>query len=398
LAKKLTAKTIENLRPGPRRREISDGASGLFLVMQPSGAKSWAVRYRYDGRPTKLTLGPWPTLTLAAARKGAADALHELAEGRNPAAAREAAKIKAAAAQADTLASVCENYLKREGGKLRTVDQRVSILRRLIYPTLSDRPIGSIKRSEIVHLLDRIEDHNGPRAADVALAVLRRIFHWHEKRSDEFRSPIIRGMGARQNVVEHRRTRILNDHEIHAMWTATGDRTPFSALVRLALLTSARRSEIAGLCWSEIDANGLWTLPASRSKTKTEVVRPLSKAAMAILSAQPRIYGCDYVLTSNGVRPIASFGERKRRLDVASGVTGWRLHDLRRTARSLLSRAGINSDVAEKCLGHLPRNVIIQTYDRHSYADEMAHAFEALAALIERIANPPDAAVLPFRR
>jgi integrase len=117
---------------------------------------------------------------------------------------------------------------------------------------------------------------------------------------------------------------------------------------------------------------------------------------MAILSAQPRIDGCDYVLTSNGIRPIASFGERKRRLDVASGVTGWRLHDLRRTARSLLSRTGVNADVAERCLGHaLP--TIRATYDRHRYLDEMAHAFEALAALIERIVDPTDT-VLAFRR
>src|SRR5262245_48774996 len=84
MARNLTAKAIENFKPGPQRREISDGGSGLFLVMQPSGAKSWAVRYRYDGRPAKLTLGPWPTLTLAAARKGAADALHDLANGIDP--------------------------------------------------------------------------------------------------------------------------------------------------------------------------------------------------------------------------------------------------------------------------------------------------------------------------
>src|SRR5215831_20303515 len=105
MAKKLTAKTIENLRPGPRRREISDGASGLFLVMQPSGAKSWAVRYRYDGRPTKLTLGPWPRLTLAAARKGAADALNELANGIDPSGSKKAAKQKTAESEANTVAA-----------------------------------------------------------------------------------------------------------------------------------------------------------------------------------------------------------------------------------------------------------------------------------------------------
>jgi integrase len=232
--------------------------------------------------------------------------------------------------------------------------------------------------------------------ADVCLATLRRIFHWHEKRSDEFRSPIIRGM-ARQNVAEHRRTRVLDDDEIRALWVATADNAPFSALVRLLLLTSARRGEAAGMKWSEINAGGLWTLPASRSKTGAEIARPLSAAAQALLAELPRIEGSPFVFVSaTGHTPITQFSMPKARLEAASGVTGWRLHDLRRTARSLLSRASVNPDTAERCLGHaLP--AIRATYDRHRYLDEMAHAFEALAALIERIVNPTDT-VLAFRR
>jgi hypothetical protein len=111
MTRKLTAKAIENLKPGPQRREVSDGGSGLFLVLQPSGHKSWAVRYRFEGRSTKLTLGGWPALTLAAARKGAADALHELSQGHDPAAARKAAALTAAAAKANTLAAVVAEYL-----------------------------------------------------------------------------------------------------------------------------------------------------------------------------------------------------------------------------------------------------------------------------------------------
>jgi len=393
MTRKLTAKTIENLKPGPQRREISDGGSGLWLVLQPSGVKSWAVRYRYAGRPTKLTLGGWPALTLAAARKGAADALHELARGHDPAAARKAAALTAAAARANTVVAVCEEYLKRESSRLRTADQRVSILRRLVYPVLGDRPVESIRRSEIVQLMDRIEDSSGQRMADVTLAVLRRIFNWYAARSDNFVPPFVRGM-SRQKVAEHRRSRILDDDELRRLWAATADEQPFFNFVRLLLLTTARRGEVAGLKWSEVGADGLWTLPAARSKTKTEIVRPLSKAAQAVLAAQPRVG--DYVLTS-GAAPLRNFSDPKRKLDAVAGLSGYRLHDLRRTSRSLLSRAGINSDIAERCLGHaLP--AIRATYDRHRFLDEMAHAFEALATLIERIVNPTDAAVLPFRR
>jgi integrase len=394
---KLTPKTIEHLKPRDRRVEIPDaGAAGLYLILQPSGHRSWATRYRANGKPVKLTIGPWPKVSLHDARVAATEALKQVELGNDPARARQDAKIKADAAKADTLTAICEEYLQAPSTKkLRTADQRVSILRRLVYPALGAMPIETVKRSDIVRLLDRVEARNGSRMADVTLAVLRRILHWHETSTDDFRSPIIRGMGSRQNVVEHRRSRTLDDAEIRKLWAATADNTPFSALVRFALLTSARRNEIAGMRWDEVDANGIWVLPSARSKTKVEVARPLSAAAAAVLEGMPRIG--DYPFTSNGITPIASFSGPKAKLDEASGVTGWRIHDLRRTARSLLSRAGVNADVAERVLGHaLPG--IRATYDRHRYIEEMRHAVEALSAEINRITNPPEGAVIPMRR
>jgi integrase len=373
----------------------------MYLVVQPSSHKSFAGRYRFERKPEKLTLGSWPALSLAAARKDWATAQHELAQGRDPATARTEAKIKAAAAKEETVVAVCENYLKREGQKregekLRTLDQRASILKRLVYPAIGERPIDTIKRGEIVRLLDNIEDNGGPRMADVTLGVLRRIFNWHALRSDDFRSPIVRGM-ARTNPKERARSRILDDVELRAVWktAAAEEAQPFGALVRLLLLTTARRKEVANMRWGEVDADGLWTLPAARSKTKVDVPRPLSRAAQALLAAQPRIEGCPYVFTANGVTPTQNFSRGKAKLDAASGVTGWILHDLRRSARSLLSRAGVNPDVAERCLGHAIVGVR-GVYDRHKYLDEMRHAFEVLAAQIERIVNPPAGNVIPI--
>jgi integrase len=406
---RLTAKFIENAKPGSARQEIPDG-TGLYLLLQPSGHRSWAVRYRVNGKPAKHTIGTWPAVSLHDARVAAAEALKQVKLGNDPAKARQDAKVKADAAKANTLTAVCENYLKREGGKLRTLDQRVSILRRLIYPELGDKPIGSIKRSDLVSLLDKIEDENGARAADVALAVLRRILRWHAIRDDEFITPVVPGM-ARQKPAEHRRDRILSDDEIRALWAATADNSTFSALVRLLLLTAARRGEAAGLrpddeigtvrCTVkqiergierevEVDFDNVWTLPPSRSKTKTKIVRPLSKAAQDVLTGLPRSVDCPHAFSVTGRTPISQFSTPKTRLDAASGVRDWRVHDLRRTARSLLSRAGVNSDVAEKCLGH-SRGDIVERYDQHKYLAEMRHAFEALAAQIDRIANPPAA-------
>src|SRR5262245_45239697 len=144
MRKRLTTKAIENAKPRAERYEISDGGGPLRLVVQPSGHKSFAVRYRRpnkEKKTAKLTLDPaWPVLTLASARKAAADALHDLAQGNDPAKARAEAKITDAAAKAANVAAICQEYLGREGHKLRTVDQRVSVLKRLVYPAMGERP------------------------------------------------------------------------------------------------------------------------------------------------------------------------------------------------------------------------------------------------------------------
>jgi integrase len=389
MAKRLTDIGIRNLKAGPGRREIPAG-NGLYVLLQPSGKKGFAVRYRHRGRPRKLTLPAG--ITLAAARRLAAEAKEQVGQDLDPAAKKQAVRAAAMEAQANTVASVCAAYMKRESAKLRTSDQRESIFRRLVYPAIGERPIDSVRRSDLVAMLDRIEDHNGPRMADVTLAVLRRAFTWYALRTDDFNNPIVRGMGSRHPIAEHRGTRILDDDEIRAVWQATEDKSLFSALVRFLLLTSARRNEAAQMRWAEIDADGIWVLPASRSKTKVDVIRPLSKAALAVLDRLPRIDGCPYPFTSTRTTPLASFSAPKAKLDAASGVVGWKLHDLRRTARSLLSRAGVNSDTAERVLGHsLPG--VRATYDRHRYIEEMRHAVEALAALVERIINPPEGEV-----
>jgi integrase len=143
---------------------------------------------------------------------------------------------------------------------------------------------------------------------------------------------------------------------------------------------------------AELEGN-VWTIPSSRMKSKIEHAIPLSAAAMAILDDIP-VTG-RWIFTSTGRRPIRGFTKYKASFDQRSGVTGWRLHDLRRTARSLLSRAGVDADIAERCLAHTIGG-IRQIYDRHQYLDEKRRAFEALAALLDRIINPPAENVVAF--
>jgi integrase len=387
MTKRITTIAIENMKAGRTRREVPAGGS-LYVVVAPSGRKGFAVRYRLGGRTRRLVFQNG--VTLAQARQLAADAMFAVAQGRDPAVAKQQAKAKTAADAADTLRAIGDEYLKREGSKLRTVGRYADILRRLVYPHLGDRQITSIRRGEINRLLDRIEDHNGPVQAHHSLGVIRRVFSWHAARSDDFNSPIVRGMG-RIKPSERARSRILTDDELRKVWTAAGATTgPFGLLVKFLSLTTARRSEASELRWSEITGDG-WLLPAARNKTKVDLLRPLSQAARRLLADLPQFKGCDFVFTWDGRRPITGFSKPKRELDALCGVRGWCLHDLRRSSRSLLSRTGVNADIAERCLGHVIPG-IRGTYDRHHYQTEMLHAFEALAARIDQIVNPPNGA------
>ena len=182
---------------------------------------------------------------------------------------------------------------------------------------------------------------------------------------------------------ERERSRILDDAELKKVWQTAKSAGEFGALLRFLLLTAARRNEAAHMRWDELDG-AEWNLPASRNKVKTDLSRPLSRAAQAILEERPRVDGCPFVFTNDGKRPIGGFSYLKKEFDKTCGVTNWQLHDLRRSARSLLSRAGVASDHAERCLGHTIGGVR-GVYDRHRYIEEMRLAYEALAALIERI-------------
>jgi integrase len=223
--------------------------------------------------------------------------------------------------------------------------------------------------------------------ADMTLAYVRKVMNWHASRSDDFRSPIVRGM-ARTKPKERARKRILSDDELRTVWNAAGDAGAFGAMMRFILLTAARRDEAAKMRWEEIRGSD-WTLPAARNKTKLDLMRPLPKAALDVLADVVRFKGCPHVFSNDGVTALGGYGKPKAKFDASCGVTGWTLHDLRRTARSLMSRAGVPSDHGERCLGHVIGGVR-ETYDRHQYHKEKQLALEALAGLIERIVKPQD--------
>jgi integrase len=322
-------------------------------------------------------------LTLQGARREAKKLLGDVARGGDPLAERQ----KAARAGDDTFQSIAEDYVQRERKSVRSMRNREATLRTHVFPTLGPRAIGEIKRSDIIRLLNKIEDRYGPSAADNALRVIRRVMSWHVSQSDDFRSPIVRGM-ARTKPRERARQRILTDDELRAVWAAAeapGDL--FGPFVQFLLATACRRTEASHMARNELTGE-VWTIPAARYKTGRELVLPLSSLATQALSRLPTIGTGEFVFTNNGQPPFSGYSKAKAKFDKPCGVTGWTLHDLRRTARSLMSRAGVSADIAERCLGHVISGVR-GTYDRHAYFDEKKRAFETLASLVERIVHPP---------
>jgi integrase len=387
IAKALTAITVEKLKPRADRYEVPDGGQrGLYVVVFPSGVKSFVCRYRHGGKKHKMTFSG---VTLAQARKLTADAMYKLHEGTNPKDEHKAKAAKAIDAHANTVRAVLERYLLTgEAKELRTLKAKKATFERSVYPVIGDLPVADLRRSDIVRLLDEVEIKSGPVQADRTLAHVRKALRWYAVRDEDFVVPIVPGM-ARTKPTERARSRVLDDAELAAVWRTAEERAdPFAALVRFLLLTAARRDEAAKMTWDEVQGTD-WLLPASRNKTKQPLVRPLSQRAQALLASMPRFASCPYAFTATGKQAIGGYGRFKRRFDDACGVRDWTLHDLRRTARSLMSRAGINGDHAEQCLGHIIGGVK-GTYDRYSYYDEKAHAYEALAALIDGIVNPRD--------
>jgi integrase len=369
--------------PESGRDRITYWEGNFGLMVTAKGHKSFVVQYRAGRVSRRMSLKDG--LSLQEARKEADRIKGAVAKGGDPLGDRRKA-------DGATLKAVAESYIKREAKNLRSADARERTLRRLVFPALGNRPVEQIKRGDIVRLLDDIEEGSGPHMAQAVLAFLSKLFNWYASRDDDFVPPIRRGMG-RINQKESARDRTLNDDELRAVWEAAeATPGPYGPLVRFILLTATRCSEATAMVREELSGTD-WIIPAARMKAKLEHVVPLSEAAKAIINEMPVIGQA--VFTLNGRRPITNLHDYKAALDAASGVTNWRLHDLRRTARSLMSRAGIDADIAETCLAHTIGG-IRGGYDRYAYHKEKKAAFEALATMVVRIINPADN-IVPLR-
>ena len=256
----LTTRSVETMKPPPNRREIADRhLPGLYLVLQPSGAKSWAVRYRHGGTTRKHTLGSYPALDLKAARDLAAKALRGVAEGRDP--GREKAYQRTV--KPDTVAAVVAQFVElhcKRKNRPRTAQETERLLTLHVLPRWRSRLLKDITRRDVRDLLNGIVESGTPIAANRTLSAVRKLFNWAVGEEIIAVSPCA---GVKPPTPERSRDRVLSDAELRQVWHASEQiGGPFAALIKLLLLTGQRRDEVARMTWAEVDLDAaLWTLP-----------------------------------------------------------------------------------------------------------------------------------------
>jgi len=387
---KLTAANIRALKlpPGANDKVFFDeDLPGFGLRVRASGVYSWMIQYAIAGRTRRVVLGLASALDPGKARATAKDLLAQVRLGRDPAAEKDRARVRAA----ETFGALLPRFLERQRTRLkpRSYVETARHLQRHAK-ALHGSPIEAITRRTIAARLAEIEKHNGPAARNRVRASLSAYFTWAAKEGYVDNNPV-----AFTNKAEEKaRDRVLPDDELRTIWLAADD-SQFGAIVKLLMLTGARRSEIGGLTWSEILPT-LLTLPPARTKNGREHMIPLSEPALTILGAQPRrtnpdgtprehvfgtIVGCGY---QNWSRGKVDLDARIAKAHHGKALE-WRLHDFRRSVSTALhDRFGIPPHVVEEILGHVGghKGGVAGTYNKAIYLEERRRALDLWGAHI----------------
>jgi integrase len=459
MATKLTTAAVLKYAPKGERREIGDTTTGLVLVIQPSGAKSWAMRFRRpSGVAAKLTLGPLDAsdretlddpvlgapLTLGQARELANRINRERARGIDVVEhyKAEASRKRAAAADeaANTFGGAAKEFFIHHTTKWGTRPRRwrddarllglrwapgsdpaevePEIIRGGLADTWSSKPVAQIDAHDIIAAIDDaakngvpgLEKANpsaSPARGRKMFAALSGLFRWLQQRR---RIAVNPAKGVWHPGAPPSRDRILDDGEIRLFWTACETlKPPYGALLRFLLLTGCRRDESAKIRHDEIDDQGVLSIPKERAKNNQAHKVPLSQLAIGIIDAMPREH--DLVFGDARNRPPQDFSRVKLTLDAemdrlakmeGRSITPWRIHDLRRSCASGMQALGIRHEVIEKALNHTSGAYggVAGVYQRDEMLPERREALQRWAAHVEGLVSgkPDNVAELLRRR
>lgn len=417
----LTDVAIKNLKPSEKRREIADAkVPGLRLLMQPTGAKSWALRYRFAGKPQKWTIGGYPAVSIETARKTARRGLAQVALGVDPAlkkrSAREEAQREARAVKFEEALNTYFSVHVERNLKPSTAREHKRLLQKETQPW-KGRRISDIAPGDVFRLLDAMIARGAPIGANRLHSRLSHFFAWAKSRQLITSNPLT-DIAKPSSEKGRKGERILVDWELALVWRAAEQLGfPYAPIIRMLMLTGARRGEVAGMSWAEIDltANS-WTLPKERSKNLRTHALPLAPLARATLNALPRFARrageTDFCFSARDKIPN-DFAKKKLRLDDAvlslrreidpdaTPLASWVVHDIRRSLISGMARLGVELHVIERVVNHVSGSFggIVSVYQKHKYEDQMRVALERWAAHIERIvAGEADTNVVELAR
>jgi integrase len=427
----LTDRYLKALKPAPagKRKLVWDDASaGLAVRVTDKGRVSFMVirRAAGDRRLVNTVLGQYPALTLGDARRAAEGVRAALAKGQRPREVEEERRREEARRRADTFEMIATDFCERleagripkirggrDGTPLRNPRGMAETIRRELVPAWRSRPVTEITKRDVVKLIEKVRDRGGERpeagkrrksggqyAARHALSAARRLFDWVAYSGVIERSPAHEVSAVRAHGAPEARERVLTDAELRLVWAAAeATPYPFGPLVRMLILTGARRDEIGGARWAEIDlAATLLTIPAERVKGNFAHTVPLTPTASAILEGLPRFAAGDFVFSTRGDRPFSGYSKAKARLNAAvlalareadpkASIPAWTLHDIRRSVRTGLSSCGVLPVVAELTIGHKQVG-ISAVYDRHRYDAEKRDALARWQAKLLSIVAP----------
>jgi integrase len=407
--KRFTDKSIAALRPKAQRYEHWEGG-GFGVRVSPRGAKSWIWVYHFEGRSRRITLGTYPDISLADAHIKLENARKLLAKGTDPGTV-EVEQNKAERA-AETVSELIDAYLEkwaRPNKRSAAEDER--ILDKDVRPSWGRRKAQDVTRRDVIALLDKIaEDRAAPVQANRTLAVTRKMFNWAVSRDIIPASPCaaVKAPGR-----ETRRDRVLSSDEIKSLWAGLDKpevtmTRPIRLALKLQLATAQRKGEVIGAEWSEFDLEDekMWTIPAAKAKNGMAHRVPLSPLAIDLLreikesaprrdkvgadkpdATPPAIDRARYLFRSpRGEKPVTGPAvDHAMRDNLAElGIAGVTPHDLRRTAASHMTSAGISRLVVSKILNHAESGVT-SVYDRHSYDAEKRLALDAWGARLNAL-------------
>lgn len=399
---RLTDLQIKNLRPRTKRYETGDG-KGLSIRVKPTGDKSWFFRYMFDGAPRIMTLGEYPGISLAGARKRHGDSMLLVQQGIDPGVKAMEAKAKRKAAP--NVQNLLDEFWEIELGKTPSGKERKRLVEKDVLSTWGKRKVSTITRRDAVLVLDKVRKR-APITANRLQGVLVRMFNFASERGIIDFSPLT---GMRRGK-ENSRSRVLTNDEIKTLWNCLDLERPDIDIYRLTklalkaiLLTGQRPGEVAGMTWDQIDGEW-WTIPADHRKKNNEANRVPILPVLADIIETARVYSNDsrHVFRSSHNQglpvTVGALATAIRRHSAEMGIDErFTPHDLRRTLRTRLAEAGISDIVAERVLGHKLQGVL-GIYNRHGYDTEKRQALAIWERRLREILgiSEPISNVIPF--